>query len=249
LDQTGAVERMHRMPDEHHVPEQTPAPPPMPPGMKPCEYCAEPIREAARKCTHCGSWQSWLGLFGASSTVVSLFVALIAVAGATFPALVDLFTPENSDLTFTFQSASPKMIAVFVTNRGKRPGSIGIVELEERHSDTILYYPLQIQGVGEFTPMLVPARDSKLLQLPLIQTVLVVENKKQKPTGCTLYISHTDFAGKKHESAQDVDCAHDVGTFIKANEGNHTLLYAPLKRAAPPGPTQQPVVPKHRRHQ
>lgn len=222
------------MPDEqdtpaHSTPQQAVAPKPsplsIPPGMKPCEYCAEPIREAARKCTHCGSWQSWLGLFGASSTVVSLFVALIAVAGATFPTLVDLFTPENSDLTVTFQSASPRGIAVFATNRGKRPGSVGLVELEERRQDQVFFYPLQIEGVGPFAPTVIPPRDSKLLMLAGMNTTLVL-NKRKRPAGCTLVVHLTDFTGKEYESDHELDCGpRQLGAFIKTHDQDTRLLY------------------------
>jgi hypothetical protein len=46
---------------------------------KPCKVCGEEIRESARKCNHCDSYQDWRLNIGFSNTVLSLLVALCSV--------------------------------------------------------------------------------------------------------------------------------------------------------------------------
>ena len=49
----------------------------------------------AKKCIHCGSYQSFGGRINFSATILSLLVALIAVIGAAVPTIKNLLTPGS----------------------------------------------------------------------------------------------------------------------------------------------------------
>lgn len=92
--------------------------------MKACKVCAEPIKKAARICTHCNSYQDWRIGLSMSNTVLALLVALIAVVTAAVPVFKEAFTPKNSSLAIAFQVANTKALTVLVTNTGIRPGTV-----------------------------------------------------------------------------------------------------------------------------
>jgi predicted nucleic acid-binding Zn ribbon protein len=89
---------------------------------KPCKVCGEAIKKAARVCIHCNNYQDWRADINISSTVLSLLVALLSVLTVTVPVVKDVFTPKNSNLTYSFQGATKLVATEFVTNTGTRPG-------------------------------------------------------------------------------------------------------------------------------
>lgn len=86
--------------------------------------CAKPIPVAARKCTHCGSFQGWRKYFGIAGGTLTMLVALVAVSTAAAPVFVDLLTPKDSKLSFQFQREEVGAIYAFVSNSGTRPGAV-----------------------------------------------------------------------------------------------------------------------------
>src|SRR5258708_1180168 len=120
---------------------------PLPDGMKHCRICAEPINKAAQKCIHCQSEQSRLRQrLGLSSSVLALLVALGPVLGATLPIMVDIFTPKNSALVFSYQGANEKYVGVLASNRGVRPGSVRAAKIDVPR---ILLMGLEIAGLDD----------------------------------------------------------------------------------------------------
>ena len=66
---------------------------------KPCVKCLQPIPKGATKCFHCESFQNWRSYVSASSTVLSLLVALFAVLAVTIPTIASVFTSELPSVT------------------------------------------------------------------------------------------------------------------------------------------------------
>ena len=79
---------------------------------------------AAKKCIHCGSYQSFGGRINFSATILSLLVALIAVIGAAVPAIKNLLTPEVATFRFSEPSFGQGTISVTATNIGGQPARL-----------------------------------------------------------------------------------------------------------------------------
>jgi hypothetical protein len=98
----------------------------IPQGIKACKVCGEPIRQTARKCIKCGSYQGWFSGLGLSASILALLTALLSVATVAVPVIRDALTPKDSSLAFSLQGeGSPDVISVLVTNSGIRPGTVG----------------------------------------------------------------------------------------------------------------------------
>jgi hypothetical protein len=97
--------------------------------QKLCRYCALPIPKQATKCTHCNGIQNTGRYLNLSSNILSLLIALIAVAGAVFPILKEQLTAPESEISVTYQYASNDAVYVWVTNSGARSGSLGTIRL------------------------------------------------------------------------------------------------------------------------
>jgi hypothetical protein len=95
-----------------------PSPPPV---TKKCAICAEPILAEAKKCIHCGSYQSWHERINFSVTILSLLVALIAVITAAVPPIKTLFVPTIAAFRFSDPSFRPGAVTVMATNVGAQP--------------------------------------------------------------------------------------------------------------------------------
>lgn len=91
---------------------------------KACKTCAIQIPIAARKCTHCDSFQGWRRLFGLTSNTLAMMVALVAVTTAAVPVYSQLFGRKSSLLSFAGISADEEGLSAFVSNSGDRPGLV-----------------------------------------------------------------------------------------------------------------------------
>lgn len=96
-----------------------------------CPVCGEQIWVRAQKCVHCQAELTWRRYLGFSSTTLALVTALIAVISASVPALLILFTPENSSLHTVFAgiSTSGDTVSLLFSNRGRRVGAINRAEV------------------------------------------------------------------------------------------------------------------------
>jgi hypothetical protein len=94
------------------------------PVTKPCRVCGEDIKLTARKCPHCASYQDWRGGLGLSTEVLALLVALISIATAGTPIILNALTPRESQLHFSVASVGAGYVSMFVTNSGARPGLV-----------------------------------------------------------------------------------------------------------------------------
>ncbi len=92
---------------------------------KNCLECAEPIKFAAKKCPHCGSYQSWTARLPINKSILALTVALVAVLGLVIPILKDALTPDNSDVSIKYINRADVSIPIIVSNKGNRPAIIG----------------------------------------------------------------------------------------------------------------------------
>lgn len=71
-----------------------------------CKICGEEIKISVVKCIHCNGYQNWRSRIDFSSNVLSLLVALIAVATAAIPVARKELQVENSNLAYAFRIRS-----------------------------------------------------------------------------------------------------------------------------------------------
>ncbi|OCP01321.1 MULTISPECIES: hypothetical protein [unclassified Ensifer] len=108
-------------------------------GMKPCCVCAEPIRQEARKCSKCGSYQDWRSriVMGATvlSTTLALLTALLAVAKESVPAIINAFKGEVSSLVFSLHKDNDDKLTILATNFGPLSETVngGLVYIYSRY--------------------------------------------------------------------------------------------------------------------
>jgi hypothetical protein len=179
---------------------------------KPCIDCSSEIPDDARKCVHCGALQTWLRHIGFSSTVLSLLVALVSVAGLAIPPIVDAFTPLESRLSsqvlsvgairadYDARMASGNSswgyvglrycvtFTVLVHNSGNAPGVLKTAQIFMHGADE------KIAAQAEY---IVPASDAiikpKDFRAVEITTPLVIRNKTIFPQAKAVPVDETTF--------------------------------------------------------
>jgi hypothetical protein len=180
---------------------------------KPCKVCAEPIKKAARVCTHCNNYQDWRAELNVSSTVLSLMVALVSVTTAALPVVRDAMTEKNSDLSFTFQGVNEDVIGILVTNQGARPGTVSYpMYLLE---DTFAVVELKVVGDLTNAVFIVEPGKSMLLQLTgmpggLLTNLNTGDSKAPKPqprnNDCSISIQQSDFKAYRDTKLITMPC-------------------------------------------
>ena len=194
---------------------------------KPCKVCAEPINKLARKCIHCDSYQDWRANLTFSSTVLSLLVALTAVAGGTVPAIVKALTPENSDLRFSFQAAGRNDLTILATNTGIRPGSLRAGSALQIRDKTNPFAPIwgYLLGVdGGDRSIIFEPQKSQLLSLSYLfrngdRSPPLDASKDLEHMECIPIINSTDFKGKNSDWGINARCA-SLRQFLSAVQEN-----------------------------
>ena len=101
----------------------------MPTDTVPCTVCGDPIRQHAKKCIHCDSFQDWRRHFSFSTVVLSLFIALISVSTTAVHITRSVFAPEQSNLRFSLVQYGPDSIRVVSSNLGDRAGVLRAARL------------------------------------------------------------------------------------------------------------------------
>lgn len=89
------------------------------PGLIECLVCREEIKNGARKCINCDSYQDWRRYFQFNIVVLSLLVALISVLTASIPIVKSMLTPI-SQAKFSFIDYQNNKISVVATNTGQK---------------------------------------------------------------------------------------------------------------------------------
>jgi hypothetical protein len=117
------------------------------PETKPCSMCREPIKAAAKKCIHCGSYQSWFGRLNLSATVLSLLVALVTVVGATAPVIRRMMTPEGPYFRFSTPHFGRSAVTVKATNIGSEPGTLDTLLVDTPQMSPGAPYMFQLDAV------------------------------------------------------------------------------------------------------
>jgi len=121
------------------------------PAKKECRVCAELIEGRALKCIHCDSYQDWRRHLGFGTTVLSLLIALVAVATPLIGAIEKFFHVSRAELRFSVQSAQAGVLTVLVTNDGERPGAIAQGTLSFPRGEGAYLRPLS-PGGASLTP-------------------------------------------------------------------------------------------------
>lgn len=118
-----------------------------------CRTCSLEIPGAARKCTHCGSYQWGLRKFlGLTQSTLAMMVALVAVTSAALPEYSKYFGRKSSLLSFAGCSANVESFSAFVSNSGDRPGLVTAVELRlgnpRMGPGAVIEYAVAAEGGG-----------------------------------------------------------------------------------------------------
>jgi predicted nucleic acid-binding Zn ribbon protein len=163
------------------------------PETKLCKVCAEPIKQQARICNHCKSYQDWRGHMGMSQSVLALLIALISVGTVFVPVVVKSFTAENSDLIFSLQSIDKRKLTFLGSNRGNRPGTVAHLFVWQEGD-------LIFEGELAGGLALIDEGKSQLLQFQLSSTKVLFDEKRvfdAVPPQILVYIEYTDFVGSQ----------------------------------------------------
>jgi hypothetical protein len=204
---------------------------------KPCKVCAEPIKQAARICNQCKSYQDWRANINVSSTVLSLLVALVTVLTAAVPAIKSALTPEDSQLSFVFQDASFDSIGILVSNSGIRPGAVGGGQFLLTGDPLIWsFIELSIVGRPNGSSFIIDPGTSKLLELSSGVTDLGPEDPMIGD--CLLQFQKKEFAAKSREKMELRIPCDDMRRFIV---NAHTKMQDWQKRKQAPSVPQPPA--------
>lgn len=96
-----------------------------------CRSCKESIKNGAKKCIHCDSYQNWRRFFDFSGIVLSLIIALISVLTVSIPIIKTTFEQNKSDVDFVFlEFKGDNIIKVASINRGNRDAVLKGASLE-----------------------------------------------------------------------------------------------------------------------
>lgn len=159
---------------------------------KPCRVCGEEIRFVARKCVHCGSWQTWHeDVLGLSTTTLSLLVALVSVATAGIPLIVAALKPQGAKISATVETVSYPYVSAFVSNSGSKPGllTLGTTMHIDRKNGEERIAGLYLLGPSE---MVIAPGSSSLLRFAWRTPQLYSDTEDAH---CDLAIPFTDFDG------------------------------------------------------
>lgn len=110
-----------------------------------CVMCAEDIKAAASKCSHCGSYQSWLGRISNWTTVLSLLVALVAVGSAAVPIIKTATTPAQASFVLSDPEINPGEVSFRASNVGGEGGIVdyAIVTIPQKSAGQPYMYALE----------------------------------------------------------------------------------------------------------
>jgi hypothetical protein len=203
---------------------------------KGCYLCSQPIPLAARKCTHCDSFQDWRRHLAFSSTILALLVALISVLTVAVPILNDALTALNSDITIIYHDVSinsgetnaTPYLKIFLSNGGARGGAIGRGFLRVDNADgarlavvplrldidfvapsdsTVAQSPILDIEKELCTPLRVPMI-SRMHLSPTIDRIALL--RQLQSYSCRLTFVVTNFSGTSDQKAAPLQCSELV---------------------------------------
>jgi hypothetical protein len=167
--------------------------------VKECIICGEEIKDTAKKCTHCNSFQNWQRYFEMSSVVLSLLVALLSVTSTAVPTIIKAFTPQNSHLAFTYLSSQKNSISIIAFNSGIRPG----VVTEAKIIIEGQAYPVEISSA----PIVIEPEKSQQIQIGTVEisknfyvaleTLSSAPGSLSKSSSCEIDIQAIEFNGSQ----------------------------------------------------
>jgi hypothetical protein len=193
------------------------------PITKPCRVCGEDIRFAARKCVHCDSWQDWRGNIGVSATILSLLVALVSVTTPLLPAITNFMRPDDSVFKFSFQRSSKQGFSIFVSNTGRRPGSVGsaVIYLSSKNH-FIGEIDLAMRDVGDRDTIAIQPESTLLLNYALKPNQKIPKPLPMGDQTCIVGVHVTNFrndniTNEVDEESWEIDCAL-IDTLLSENQ-------------------------------
>ena len=86
-----------------------------------CVVCRSPIREDAKKCTSCGSYQGIRRIFGVSSATLSAAAALVSVISLSITVAANL---PRSSTSAMLLGATKEAVLIGFDNSGSLPSSV-----------------------------------------------------------------------------------------------------------------------------
>jgi len=105
-----------------------------------CLYCQQDIPAHAKKCMHCGSFQTWKRHLGIWATIISLILGIVATYGLIERPAKEFFRPEYSISGFKVSSTSGYKMdlslaeyTAVLKNNGKR--SVVITQVRANFGD------------------------------------------------------------------------------------------------------------------
>jgi hypothetical protein len=114
----------------------------------PCPVCREPIKAGARKCVHCNSALDWRRFLGVSETTLALLVALVTVVAAAGPKLIELFTPNTSDLKLSVRQIFGQNLELNAWNQGHMNSQFESARISAKTKDGNWLEPISLQIIG-----------------------------------------------------------------------------------------------------
>ncbi|MEH0154504.1 hypothetical protein V6R21_10195 [Limibacter armeniacum] len=91
-----------------------------------CKICKEEIKQGAKKCNHCDSFQDYRRYVNTSTTFLSLMVALVTILSFGIPYVLKTLENPDSDIKMHLIGHNPltNEIDIYCVNEGDRPGLV-----------------------------------------------------------------------------------------------------------------------------
>ncbi len=194
-----------------------------------CRVCKEIISSSAVKCRHCGSFQNWRRYLGLSSSFLSVAVAFISVLTVFTSIALDSIKENDSNIEISIinkqrtyfsdmgRGRQVLLVDVFVTNAGRRPGTIKSFAVKGEGDNEFIYMksgPPQSGGPYLHKPlevhMIEPNKSIMLKQH--LKTSLDADTFETKYSNADFKAEIINFSGKKN-------------SIIKASHNSLPLYY------------------------
>jgi hypothetical protein len=188
-----------------------------------CNTCAKSIPAAAKKCTECDSYQDWRRMFGLTTPVLSLLVALVAVLSAAAPTAATFLTPKNSKIEAGIHDARSERLIVYATNSGVRPGAIVfgsvIIWVDRRPIAQFYFAPEGSSERAEIAPgrsAFVPMAASEVVVQGMspadVEQLHLRLTKPAPKTRCESNVTIQNFDGEMEVLSATIPCAYIFDT-------------------------------------
>jgi hypothetical protein len=175
---------------------------------KPCSSCAEPIRLAAKKCVSCDSYQDWRRHFSASSTVLSLLVALLAILGPAISSIKSAIHTPRAEPRIALSSVEHHIVSLLISNGGDAAASISSGRIEYPYGNIAW-----LTRPGQSDSLLVPPATLQVANF-IVNDVPEV-NMSGQPT-CKIVFTTVTPNGHEADTQSEINCLQLEGLDIRS---------------------------------